>query len=340
VILLPQSIDNDKAALAYAFIGCRIPQWQWYTGIHSDTWRGLLGSNYKETHDFLLDRGLIEKNNSYSTTGNSEKKRWTKSFKLVGQVDHSEYEFAKSTNRKKMFEHFGPSRKSSGLVEPVTSSIGKIDLSLDDVRDVLQDADMCVSQRARAMLIGGLWNSDWRGRAFEDAFSKRVHSPVSMMPRIIRKELTLDGEELAQVDAHASQVFLVSLQAGDQEAIDQCAAGTFWQSLGASTQKEKDKIKEEVFRQMYGGKSDALTAKYPTLAAFVKKSGGRELCRQAQKLEREIFVNTVLKGLYKDKFFAVPIHDCVMCRKSDEEEVKDRIRSAFSERFKVVPFLA
>ena len=151
-------------------------------------------------------------------------------------------------------------------------------------------------------------------------------SSVSGLSRPLRALLTIDDEPTVQVDAHASQAVLTALAAGDDHLLREASVGRFWEPLKrANPHLTKDHIKEETYRQIYGGKSEILNSTYPVTAAYIVGKNGRELARTNQKLEKSIFIDGVLNELYGKSVFAVPIHDCILCRQQDAEMVRSAV---------------
>lgn len=341
-LYVPRPIDDEAAAILYAVLCGQIyDDWDW-TSISSRTLKGIVGNEYPDVLEYLEDRGLIRRNLSYK----SGEGGFCREYQVLPTRDMHFVEITKTRYRKQFYKRF--TGTDNRLCEQIEDRLHELWLDFDEAdavaANMISEGNLVDAARSRVSV--GLFASNHRGKVSQDDFSGRVHHPVSMMKRALRRLLRHDDGELVTIDAHASQAFILGYLARDTACLQVCSEGLFWKELGGYTltSEKKDWLKKQVYCQFYGGRSTILADRYPDLNSFLTgyqgRAKGRELCQQAQTIEREIFIDDVLMSLYGEGIFAVPIHDAIMCLKKDEELVSDRIRLAIEKRTGVTPFIA
>jgi hypothetical protein len=341
-LYVPRPIDDEAAAILYTVLCGQIYDgWGW-TSIGSRTLKGIVGNEYPEVLESLEESDLIRRNLSYK----SGEGGFCREYQVLPTHDMHFVKITKKRYRKQFYQRL--TGADNRLCKQVQNRLHELWLDFDDADAVAASmiSEGELVDAARSRIAVGLFAGTHRGKVRQDGFSRRIHHPVSMMKRELRRLLQHPDGELVTIDAHASQAFIIAFLARDTACLEICSQGLFWKELGGYTltSEKKDWLKKQVYRQFYGGRSTILADRYPILNSFLTgyqgREKGRELCQQAQTIEREIFIKDVLTGLYRDDVFAVPIHDAIMCLKKDEELVSDRIRLAIEKRTGVTPFIA
>jgi hypothetical protein len=329
-LYVPDLIDNEHEAALYVMIAKRIPNKFGKIKIRARDEQSFIGNQYAKHRDSLVTKDLIRVRYSYANFPG-------KHFPMASEfVPYSKFHFVDIKTagiRKKCFARFSGS--DNRLCRKVADCIAELTINTDGV-DLPPTASLTAG-----MVNAGCLGTAFPGRVTQDKFAGRIHSCVSGLHRPLRLLLRRDGEELVQVDAHASQALLLASLAKDRETVKTCERGEFWKRLQEGYRSmTKDDIKTQTYRQFYGGKSTILDDHYPEVARWSKQFNGRELCKRAQQLEKSIFIDGVLQTMYRSKMFAVPIHDCILCRKPDVPYVSDLIKDQWKTKANCIPCLS
>ena len=280
-LYVPRPIDDEAAAILYAALCGQIyDHWGW-TSIGSKTLKGIVGNEYPDVLDYLKDRGLVERTKPYSNGEDS----FCKECRVLPSFDMHFVEITKTRCRKQYYKRF--TGTDNRLCKLVRDHLHELWLDFDEADAVaahlIGEGNLVDAARSRVSV--GLFASNHRGKVSQDDFSGRVHHPVSMMKRALRRLLRHDEGELVTIDAHASQAFVISFLARDTACLEVCSQGLFWKELGGYTltSEKKDLLKKQVYCQFYGGRSTILADRYPDLNSFLT-------CYQAERRDA-IFVS-------------------------------------------------
>ncbi len=172
--------------------------------------------------------------------------------------------------------------------------------------------------------------------------SGRVYYPVANLPKVFRAELLIGGEKVIEIDISASQpTLLATIYPEDSPEKARFLAfvqsGKFYEGIAAWANQgwSREEAKTEFFNQIAFGsfycsdKYDLLvpfTAQFPILAALmadIKEGGNAVLPLRMQKLEAAIAVYGACGECAKRKIKVLPVHDSLICRRSDAERVAE-----------------
>ncbi|MDO7849582.1 hypothetical protein Q5H92_24685 [Hymenobacter sp. M29] len=204
-------------------------------------------------------------------------------------------------------------------------------------------------------------------RAFRikrDTTGKRVHHNVATLNRHSRQSIYLEnGNKLWNSDVKNSQPLIMCLlllkeyQNRDMPAcmlkyIDDCERGVLYDELMKALQLPEDTdrvgLKKRVFKAVFYGENKhakrypewiAFSKLFPSVATFItacKRKNYQQLAINMQRAESEIIIDGViaqLAGKYLPQdFFALTIHDSVICEAHNVGEVVALITQAFNKR--------
>lgn len=184
-----------------------------------------------------------------------------------------------------------------------------------------------------------------------------IHTPIRQCPRIIRPFLLIDGEEVTEVDISAAHVallpkiyepsFLANLGIdydwldAEREKRTLIAVIESGDVYGGGTPEERKKRKKDTLIslnmdarvQMAMPASRLLFDGRPIASAVmfaVKRKAHRDLSHWLQRWTADI-VNASLLALYERGIPSIPITDCLLVRKRDEDIARDELASRIHE---------
>jgi hypothetical protein len=174
------------------------------------------------------------------------------------------------------------------------------------------------------------------------AGSGRVYYPIANLPKAIRGELLLDGEEVVEIDIAASQPTLLATLYPEpcperDRYLSFVQGGRFYENIAEWAGKKwtRDEAKTEFFNQIAFGSYycaasyDLLvpfTKRFPQLAgqmAAIKKLGNTALPLRMQKLEATIAVDGTCGECAREGIPVLPVHDSLICKKTDSARVEE-----------------
>ncbi|UPL50544.1 hypothetical protein [Hymenobacter sublimis] len=199
-------------------------------------------------------------------------------------------------------------------------------------------------------------------RINRDTTGKRVHHNIANLSKRVRRFLYLaSGEPLVNVDVKNSQPLIMcilllekyqrSTMPADMVAyIKECEQGTLYTTLMAAFNTpdlDRSAFKQNLFKSVYYGENKyadnytewkTFNQLYPSVGEFItnyKRKNFEQLSIDMQRAESEIIIDGVIASLaakYKHMFFSLTIHDSVMCKAVDQDEVRDLILYHFGLR--------
>lgn len=334
-LYVPKVITSPKEAIMYTMFAKRIPDKFRNIQIQSITLRDTIGSDYCSIKESLNTKDLVTYRYSWS---NNKDNSFCIPYTFHPVKEWHYLDIRSLPNRRKCYALFNGADKV--ICKKIWKNIKELVLPQEDFDAFRSRADIDASMTRGIANAGNLY-TEYPGKVTADDFAGRIHSPVSGLHRPLRALLRYGDESTVQIDAHASQSVLCGLMASDNYLLERAAVGEFWQPLiDAYPRRTKDQLKRAVYTQIYGGKSNILDGIYPVTADYVNKLDGRELARRNQQLERKIFIDGALAELYADGIFAVPIHDCILCRDKDKEKVTEVIKSHWVKETGFTPYLS
>lgn len=106
--------------------------------------------------------------------------------------------------------------------------------------------------------------------------------------------------------------------------------------LQLDTRKEAKQVTFELLFSSYKNKSPLLNKLkefFPNVIQWIndykKENGSNQFAIMLQKKESEMFIDDIWKELKKQKFFALTKHDCIICKKEDEQPIREIIEIYF-----------
>jgi hypothetical protein len=187
-----------------------------------------------------------------------------------------------------------------------------------------------------------------REMSFTRCKAGRLHYPISNLKRELRSLLRLNGEEVCEIDATASQPTLhASMYGSDcEERRNYFAFVTskrFYETVAewGGFIGSRDECKDLVFNKLYFGSIHAkplpamwlrFCKDYPILASLMemeKRKGNGALPYKMQKLESEIVIDTACQALKEAKIPVLTVHDSIIVPVSRKEEAKEIFRKSW-----------
>jgi len=161
-------------------------------------------------------------------------------------------------------------------------------------------------------------------------------------------DIILEDNSLVQVDLSNSQLAILANQLPKnlnssetvefkERAINGILYEFIQEGLGLSSRKEAKQTTFEVLFSSYKNKSsriDGMHEVFPELMSFINNykidNGSNQFAIWLQKYESNLFIDGVLKTLYRKRIFALTKHDSVICKRQDLQKVLDVISDVFS----------
>ena len=173
---------------------------------------------------------------------------------------------------------------------------------------------------------------------------RRVFSPLTSLPKNIRKNVTRKGETLVEIDAKNSQPLLLVnelIKNGckvELELIDLVTRGDFY-SLFRINGKTRDEIKPEVFSFMFNKQVNkrsrifkTLQTKYPVFVdGLIKYSKTFDsLAGELQQIESNIWIDGISRSLMDAGIKNCTIHDSVVIDQQDVAKAYRIVNKCFN----------
>lgn len=232
----------------------------------------------------------------------------------------------------------------------IVSNMPKIyrkDLKIDGEEVV--EIDIVSSQVAfLTILLNKLFNSgeelesfmssSFGGKSFKD-LKKEVGDKVNAPQLLIEKlELMYSEDSLNEQNGTELDLYkfmglkLKGLRGISNDEIRTEMKGVFMGLLFGSTkfEKYKGKDRKEIINEVFGPDFFELLQSIEKLdVEGIKKKKYRNLSALLQREESQ-FLNTVMEELMEDKIKFLPLYDCLIVKKSDEERVKEAFATVIS----------
>lgn len=188
----------------------------------------------------------------------------------------------------------------------------------------------------------------------EDDFGHRVHSIVSIIPRVLRQFIEIDGEETVEIDLKSSQPNILSetlkKSIGDNDFSEtmQKESDIYVYLQHKLNIEDRDSAKKRLYSMIFGtvrGSGQKTFDKlFPIAAKEIKKIKSKRneenpsrkiysnLAFLMQRTEREMF-GKIWKNLIRSRITFVTVHDSIICKKSELSEVYFIMESVLNNYF-------
>ncbi len=245
-------------------------------------------------------------------------------------------------------------------IVPVSAALGASDFNR--IADAVAELRGGPAARAATEHLVPVWR--WRidgvGWCARDPSGWRLHTPISNLPALLRPYLGFGGGSagpLVEIDATNSQaVFLSHLAdrelntAESHEFAAICAEGRFYEETFRAVYGrdltpglERDMWKEQVMKcwlfatygcQIESMEGVAIGKRWPQIHEWIAKRkwshGTAYLPCEMQRLEANLWIDSLVPMLELRQIPAFTIHDCVMVAPADEAEVLGMIRALYN----------
>lgn len=187
-----------------------------------------------------------------------------------------------------------------------------------------------------------------RQNSFTLCDAGRLHYPVSNLKRELRKLLLLNGEQVCEIDASASQPTLhASLYGGEcaerQRYFAFVTSPRFYETVAGwgGFVGPREECKGLVFNELFYGSifPDTKPAmwhrfceEFPILASLmaeVKRGGNSALPHRMQKLEADIVIDSACRELRKARIPVLTVHDSLIVPVSKKQEAQEIYRQSW-----------
>ena len=199
--------------------------------------------------------------------------------------------------------------------------------------------------------------SGYRGIITGSTTTGRIHCLPNRLSTHLRGELTLHGSDVVEIDLANSQPYFLATMFKSSSLTDAVTAGEFYERINDQLETPLDLTSDDV---RGGFKQDVLSVIYATpnkgvdytklptwkqaatanameaafngitkfIDAYRGAHGNTALPIAMQRLESSVFINGVLATLQTRGLPAIPIHDAIMCRTEDADEVEGVVYEA------------
>ncbi len=225
-------------------------------------------------------------------------------------------------------------------------------IEIDSVAAKLTIQDLDFFSQAQAIQSTAAFAS---GSLFfvEDDFG-RIHTPLTSVPKVLRKTLTVDGLPLASVDLKNSQPLLLAAcvckdtSAADVQDFRKLAeSGQLYEMVSEDCSfSGRDASKLAFLRYVFSHEgrmsksaltvSDWMGDTFPTVADYcrsMKRNGHKRLAHTLQKTERQIVIDSASRRFTQthQNAFCATIHDSLIVQSCDTKAASNAILDAFAE---------
>lgn len=186
----------------------------------------------------------------------------------------------------------------------------------------------------------------------------RLFHNVTNMDSDLRRFLYLDNydSELVEIDLSNSQPLLLNVLIEDQYRSnltmpkdliyfrELTSTGSFYQEISKDTIYSKKDTKKIFFKEMFGRPEvnvnneilNNFKFNFPNVKAVMdlyKKKSYKDLSIKLMRLESKIFIDDIGTELSNNGIFFIPIHDCLVVKRSDLTKTIPLIITKFRENF-------
>ncbi len=188
--------------------------------------------------------------------------------------------------------------------------------------------------------------------------SGRLYQPLTNAPRLMRREMTIDGEKMTEVDLSSAYWAVLSAELPDSDErdrmIDSLQAGLWYSDLAAEAGVEfatNGELKVATQTQCLTGQDQRLESRplwvalkrlYPTLSRIIQRirdeSGASGLTHFLTSLEGRVMAPVHLCVIALG-IPALPLHDGILVPLSAAERVADVIRTVATEKLGFTPLV-
>jgi hypothetical protein len=328
--------------------------------------KSMLGRDYLEFVNFLVENGLLEVNKTYrrpplifdKKTGKMRKKaqneltRFDKEgvcrkYRITKKFRSSGYKLVNGF--KVRWRHTKPKGMTDELFNLLRESLSLVTFDENKVKkelDSLESEKKAQAEHALDMFKRGDFNivsGKKSGRAFHAATSLRKN---------LRKAMYINGEQVAEVDVSASQFLLLhTLYPKKTDESERFRArvenGEIYNDfMHLFPHLNRGDVKMEaikfLFDRSFVKKREVMShyfdENYPELSEQIrlaKKYDHRKLAIDLQKKESRAFIDNVVVKLYKMGIHAIPIHDCVIVQRKYAEIADKMIKDIIWELYQL-----
>lgn len=234
----------------------------------------------------------------------------------------------------------------------VTKTMEKLQLDKQTALEFISKQDLTNTKKFSYKTSVEMFENKFSVR---DDISNRLHNNLTNLPSGLRQFLTLDGENLYQVDIKCSQptflgLYLRKRGLADQQEVEKflnvCKNGDIYSQLILEDKSRKEKkidtFKYCFFNRVYKNLNvveKRFQELYPTIfkeMQKMKQNDYKDLSILLQK-EESSFIFEVVNSL---DFDVVTIHDSILAKKSDISKVENKIREKFVNIYNFLPHLS
>jgi len=295
------------------------------------------------THQMVAD-GFLEIDHSYKVGSYAKGYRLTKHSKIVAIV----------IGNPGLWKRLGQGKKAKreALHNHIKENLKKVDIDLESF-DTQQLIDLGLDEQlidyyrmmVDAIKTGSLWFAT-------DHDTGRVFNNITNLKRELRSKLTYEGEELAEIDVKNSQPFLAAASIPDRcdrrAAVKLIQDTDIYSDIAEIAGCTRAEAKEIAFKVIFFGPERVrhevwqwFRVKHKKLAKFVsqmkqegeyakdKRRPWSSLPVFLQKREADIMIRGVCQKLMERGIFFLPVHDSILCRPQDSNEVARLIQEEF-----------
>lgn len=321
-----------------------------YVSKSRNYWKTCLSGSYGKYIKLLLDKEIIECNDSYST-----KTRTSKKYKIhprfAGDVSLKEVIY-KITVRKEIMTT-SDMKDLKQFYEKYINNFNENEF-LEVMNEELKDLTGATYKMKRRAWMSSYGNLE-QGFLYanRNKTNNRLDTNFTNMPSQLRK-LIMKWNNLAEIDMVNSQPMLLSTMIQDDPKFNGnsdpdtvyfhklCKTGKLYDTLATRWDKTRDEIKEEVFFILY---SKASTYRQPHekfnemfqpifdyIINIKETEGNNQFAIKLQKLESEIWIDTIKPSLNRNNIIHTTVHDSVIIHEDNLDLSYELIKSELNKR--------
>jgi hypothetical protein len=190
-----------------------------------------------------------------------------------------------------------------------------------------------------------------------DEFGKRLHHPISRMPKRMRKGLLYRGRPTGELDLSNSQPLALAAISRNEPLIASASKGRFYEDLMdylGLPPEERDSFKKAALMVIYRRPSegggiwwdsnltsgpqnaymeilDAMEALFPGIRDYTDEALREDptgLAKRLQRMESSIFIDTMIPRFYASGIPAVSLHDGFLIQRRDHRRAKKMLEES------------
>ncbi|MDC0325387.1 hypothetical protein OAM01_01355, partial [bacterium] len=303
--------------------------------VPSQKWIQLIGKDYRQWIDYLVDLGELEINERYSNQSNKDRNAFTKSYLIPGTTKHdpsSKFCLSK-IQKQKIPTYHDKSELTDDLTKHVFECLNVLTIK-EQLNDITHPARKAYGLEDCKKMYRGCYNVKYGTN------SKRLGHVVIRMVKEARKNLIFKYPQTKLISCDITSCFPNLLpcwmsNSAEKKRYLKNLKGDFYQNLmdQIGTKKSRNQVKKDVVTYLCDSshKSATQVAKWftkhcPTFSEWKLKQNDMALILQNKEAE---IINTLGQHCVKKRIWFVPMYDGFLCKLIDQNILTPKCESIF-----------